>query len=143
MAASVARGEDVLSLELSPLPEMPDPSAHPEMCAVRAAAAREGSRYLAGAVLYSTLEPCPMCVSVAIWAKMDGIVFGVSPHEGIEFARSRATPTLTWRQIAIPASTIAEAGSPRLWVQGGVLREECFELLELTATRTRSRAASE
>jgi tRNA(adenine34) deaminase len=136
VAASVVMGDAVLSVECSTLPVRPDPSAHPEMCAIRTAAARIGSRYLAGAVLYSTLEPCPMCTSVAVWAKMEGIVFGVSQEEVVDFAQSHATSTLSWRQIGISACTVAAAGSPRLWVKGGVLREECYALLELTADRS-------
>jgi tRNA(Arg) A34 adenosine deaminase TadA len=136
LAASVAQGDEVLSLEVSTLPASVDPSGHPEMCAIRAAAARVGSRYLAGAVLYSTVEPCPMCASAAIWAKMSGIVFGVSQDDVGEFARAHATPALSWRQIRIPVETVVAAGSPHLWVKGGVLREECLSLLDLTASRS-------
>jgi tRNA(Arg) A34 adenosine deaminase TadA len=126
----------VLALECSPLPATTDPSAHPELVAIRSAASRLRSRYLSGAVLYSTLEPCPMCVSAAIWAKMDGIVFGASQDEAIEFSRAHASARLSWRQIKIPASTVATAGSPVLWVTGGVLRDECLALLELTRARS-------
>jgi tRNA(Arg) A34 adenosine deaminase TadA len=143
VAASVVMGNETLSLACSALPARPDPSAHPEMCAIRTAAARVGSRYLPGAVLYSTLEPCPMCTAVAIWAKMDGIVFGVSQEEAADFARACGTSTLTWRQIRIPACTVAAAGSPRIWVKGGLLHNECLSLLELTAERSTVRANDE
>src|SRR5262245_19111320 len=113
LGACVVRAGDVLALETSELPARPDPSAHPELCAIRAAAARVGSRYLEGAILYSTLEPCPMCTSAAIWAKMDGIVFGASQDEAVEFARAHGTSSLSWRQIEISARTVAEAGAPR------------------------------
>jgi tRNA(Arg) A34 adenosine deaminase TadA len=136
LAASVVQGDEVLSLECSVLPARPDPSAHPEMCAIRAAAARVESRYLPGAVLYTTIEPCPMCTSAAIWAKMDGIVYGVSQDEVVEFARAHATSALSWRQIMIPARAVVDAGTPRLWVEGGVLRDECLALLDLTAQRS-------
>jgi tRNA(Arg) A34 adenosine deaminase TadA len=135
LAAAVGRGREVLALEVSRLPAAVDPSAHPELCAIRAAAAAVGSRYLPGAVLYSTVEPCPMCASAAVWAKMDGVVFGVSQDDVVEFAQSHATETLTWRQIRIPVEAVLAAGTPRLWVEAGVLREECLALLELTASR--------
>lgn len=140
LAACVVMEHEVIALSCSELPARPDPSAHPEMCAIRSAAAEVGSRYLPGAILYSTVEPCPMCTSAAIWAKMDGIVFGVSQGEVIDFAETHATPTLSWRQIKIAAHTVAAAGSPKLWVQGGVLREECLALLALTAERSAAHA---
>lgn len=135
LAACVARGEDVLALECSRLPEAPDPTAHPEITAIRAAAARAGSRYLPGTVLYSTVEPCPMCAAAAVWARMDGIVFGATLDDMLAFARTGASAPLTWRQIAIPAGAVVAAGEPRLWVIGGILRAECLALLDLTAER--------
>lgn len=143
LAASVAIGDELLAIECSGLPATTDPTAHPEIVAIRAAAALVGHRYLPGAVLYSTVEPCPMCTSAAIWAKFDGIVFGASQEDVVEFARTRATSSLTWRQIRIPAAHVAAAGSPGLWVQGGVLREECLSLLELTAARSTRRGVDD
>jgi tRNA(Arg) A34 adenosine deaminase TadA len=105
-----------------------DPSGHPEMVAVRAAAAAERSRYLEGAFLYSTLEPCPMCTSVAVWAKLAGIVFGATLGDAQEFAAQHPDPLYTWRQIDIPAATVVAAGTPRLSLDAGVLRAECREL---------------
>jgi tRNA(Arg) A34 adenosine deaminase TadA len=137
LAAAVVLDGEILALQQSRLPARPDPSAHPEMEAVRAAAARMNSRYLPGAVLYSTLEPCPMCTSVAIWAKMAGIVFGASQDEALAFAERGATGSLTWRQIRIRATAVADAGTPHLWVTGGVLRDECLELFALTGGRGR------
>jgi tRNA(Arg) A34 adenosine deaminase TadA len=136
-AAAVGLDGELLALQTSRLPGGTDPSAHPEMEAIRSAAARIGSRYLHGAVLYSTVEPCPMCTSVAIWARMQGIVYGASQAEVVAFAQERSTPTLTWRQIRIGAAEVTAAGEPHLWVVGGVLREECLSLLNLTQERTR------
>jgi hypothetical protein len=74
---------------------------------------------------------------------MDGIVFGVSQDEVIDFARAHATSVLSWRQIRIPARTVVAAGSPLLWVEGGVLRDECLALLDLTAKRSVAESASD
>jgi tRNA(Arg) A34 adenosine deaminase TadA len=139
LAAAVGRDSQLLALETSRLPGGTDPSAHPEMEAIRAAAARVGSRYLPGAVLYTTVEPCPMCASVAVWAKMQGIVYGASQAEVVAFAREQGTAWLTWRQIKIAAAEVVTAGEPRLWVVGGVLRDECLELLSLTQERSQRR----
>lgn len=109
-----------------------DPSAHPEMTAIRAAAHKMSSRYLEGAVLFTTLEPCPMCTSAAIWAKMDGIVYGASQTDAAEWSREHPDPTFTWRQIMIPAAQVAAAGTPRLHVRGSVRRDECRRLFAAT-----------
>lgn len=53
-----------------------DPTAHAEIVAIRAACDRLGTHELAGATLYTSCEPCPMCLAAAWWARLDGIVFG-------------------------------------------------------------------
>jgi tRNA(Arg) A34 adenosine deaminase TadA len=53
-----------------------DPTAHAEICAIRAASLKRGTRPLAGATLYSALEPCLMCLHAASWAGVARIVYG-------------------------------------------------------------------
>jgi len=53
-----------------------DPTAHAEILAIRAAAEVVGSSRLDGAVLVSTLEPCPMCAGAALMARIGRVVFG-------------------------------------------------------------------
>lgn len=53
-----------------------DPTAHAEVVAIRAAAAALGTHDLSGAVLYTSCEPCPMCLAAALWARLDAIVYG-------------------------------------------------------------------
>ena len=53
-----------------------DPTAHAEVNAIRVAATALGSFTLAGCELYSSCEPCSMCLSAAYWARLDAIYFG-------------------------------------------------------------------
>lgn len=53
-----------------------DPSMHAEIAAIRLASAKRNGWRLNGATLYSTLEPCPMCLSAAALARIDYIVYG-------------------------------------------------------------------
>jgi guanine deaminase len=53
-----------------------DPTAHGEMQAIRAACAREKKNKLDGCLLYTSSEPCPMCLATAYWAGLDGIMYG-------------------------------------------------------------------
>jgi tRNA(adenine34) deaminase len=53
-----------------------DPTAHAEIVAMRAAAARLGNYRLTGATLYVTLEPCPMCAGAMVHARIARLVYG-------------------------------------------------------------------
>jgi tRNA(Arg) A34 adenosine deaminase TadA len=53
-----------------------DPTAHAEVVAIRRACAALGRFDLKGAVLYTSCEPCPMCLAAAYWARLDAVVFG-------------------------------------------------------------------
>jgi tRNA(Arg) A34 adenosine deaminase TadA len=53
-----------------------DPTAHAEVVAIRRACATLGRFDLRGAVLYTSCEPCPMCLAAAYWARLDAVVFG-------------------------------------------------------------------
>lgn len=52
-----------------------DPTAHAEVVAIRAACQVVGDFSLAGATLYTSCEPCPLCLSASLWARLDRIVF--------------------------------------------------------------------
>lgn len=52
-----------------------DPTAHAEIIAIRAACAATGRFHLPDATLYTSSEPCPMCLSAAYWARLGRIVF--------------------------------------------------------------------
>jgi guanine deaminase len=55
-----------------------DPTAHAEILAIRKAAKKLGRFNLSDCVIYSTCEPCPMCLSAIHWAKMKKLYFGCS-----------------------------------------------------------------
>ena len=59
-----------------------DPTAHAEMIAIRAAAARLGRPRLTGCDLYVTLEPCPMCAQAISFARIRRLYFGASDPKG-------------------------------------------------------------
>jgi tRNA(Arg) A34 adenosine deaminase TadA len=53
-----------------------DPTAHAEIVAIRAACEALDTHVLDGAVLYTSCEPCPMCLGAAWWARVKEIVYG-------------------------------------------------------------------
>ena len=64
-----------------------DPTMHGEVAAIRDACRNAGSHDLKGSVLYTTAYPCPMCMSAAMWANIERIVYGCTAHDtaGIGF----------------------------------------------------------
>lgn len=55
-----------------------DPTGHAEINAIRAACKKVGAPHIAGATLYSSCEPCPMCYSTAYWARVGKIFYGAA-----------------------------------------------------------------
>jgi tRNA(Arg) A34 adenosine deaminase TadA len=95
-----------------------DPSAHAEVRAIRLATKRLKSISLAGYTLYTTCEPCPMCMSTALWAGLDRVVYGAT----IEDANRHC------KQICIPATEVASRSDMKCVVTGPVLRDQCYAL---------------
>ncbi|MBD8078200.1 nucleoside deaminase [Cellulosimicrobium arenosum] len=58
-----------------------DPTAHAEVTAIRRACAALGTFDLSGATLYSSCEPCPMCLSSALWARVGTVAFAADRHD--------------------------------------------------------------
>lgn len=58
-----------------------DPTAHAEVEAIRAAATGLGTHDLGGSTLYTSCEPCPMCLGAALWARIDRVVFAADRHD--------------------------------------------------------------
>jgi guanine deaminase len=58
-----------------------DPTAHAEIVAIRRACQHERDFVLSGAVLYTSCEPCPMCLSAAYWARLDRIVYAADRQD--------------------------------------------------------------
>jgi tRNA(Arg) A34 adenosine deaminase TadA len=55
-----------------------DPTAHAEVNAIRAAARAIGTFTLEGCDIYSSCEPCPMCLAAAYWARLDALYYGAT-----------------------------------------------------------------
>jgi guanine deaminase len=58
-----------------------DPTAHAEVTAIRTACRELGTFDLTGAVLYTSCEPCPMCLASALWARVQRVVFAADRHD--------------------------------------------------------------
>ena len=98
-----------------------DPNAHAEVNVIRRAAGSLGRIALRGCTLYSTCEPCPMCLAACHWAKLDRVVFGAAISDAAAAGFS---------EMPIPADRMVTLGQSPLIVRGGPLREECSQLFQ-------------
>ena len=74
--AVVVRGGEVIATGANSVVATNDPTAHAEVTAIRNACARLGTFELRGCDLYSSCEPCPMCLTAILWARCDNLYFG-------------------------------------------------------------------
>jgi tRNA(Arg) A34 adenosine deaminase TadA len=95
-----------------------DPSAHAELRTVRKATKKLKTISLTGYTMYSTCEPCPMCMANALWAGLDRIVYGTTIADANRHCR----------QIQIPAKEVARRSDMTCTVEGPFLRAECYAL---------------
>lgn len=67
-----------------------DPTAHAEVQAIRAACAKLGTFQLTGCEIYSSCEPCPMCLGAIYWARLSALYFAASKEDAARVGFSDA-----------------------------------------------------
>ena len=83
-AILVGQGK-ILGRGFNQVVELRDPSAHAEIMALRAAGRELGRHVFEGSVLYSSGEPCPMCLAACYWASISRVVFAATSHDLAEY----------------------------------------------------------
>lgn len=101
----IARGHNQTEL-------LGDVTAHAEIIAITAASNNLGSKYLTDCTLYVTLEPCVMCAGALFWSQISNIVYGARDE--------KRGFTKLQDNILHPKTTLT----------GGILADECAELLK-------------
>jgi len=110
-------GESLMRVANAVSPEH-DPSAHAELRAVRLACKKLNAYRLTGYTLYTTCEPCPMCMGCILWAGVDRMVYGATIADAARFGH----------QIMIPAAEVARRTDIKCIVDGPVERAACVAL---------------
>jgi guanine deaminase len=77
-AAVIVRDGQIVGEAANSVTATNDPTAHGEVNAIRAACKALGTFVLAGCQLYTSSEPCPMCLAAAYWARLDAVYYGNS-----------------------------------------------------------------
>ncbi len=95
-----------------------DPSSHAETRAVRLACKKLMRPHLEGYTMYSTCEPCPMCMANALWARLDRVVYGATIADANRHCL----------QIHIDAKEVVRRSDMHCIVDGPLLRDLCYSL---------------
>jgi guanine deaminase len=96
-----------------------DPTAHAEVNCIRSAAQVLKKISLSGCEMFSTCEPCPMCLSAIHWSKINRVVFGATIADAAAAG---------FCELHVDAALLARMGGSPLVVENGLLREECAAL---------------
>lgn len=80
-AALVVRDGEVVGRGTNRVTTTHDPTAHAEIVALREACRRLGVFHLTGCELYTSCEPCPMCLGAAYWARLERIYYAATRRE--------------------------------------------------------------
>jgi len=120
--AAAVLGEALVASGHEEVVERSDPTAHAVVVTLREAAQRLGTRSLAGVTVFTTVEPCAMCVGALLEADVDCLVYALpDPVAGaagsvVQLANNPALPR-------------------RVDLISGILRADAAELLEVAAAR--------
>lgn len=98
-----------------------DITAHAEVLAIRQACQTLGDIFLDGAIVASTCEPCPMCMSALHWARVETVYYGATIDEAAEVG---------FNELHLPAAELVRLGGSRVRLVPGLLPDECRGLFE-------------
>lgn len=117
--AVIVRGGVVVAATHNTVWRDTDPTAHAEVNCIRKAARALNTIFLHGCTLYSTTEPCPMCLAAIHWAKIDKVIFGAGIADAAEAG---------FGELFVAARALVEMGKSPLVVESGLLARECAAL---------------
>ena len=82
--AVIARNGEIVATGTNRVTANMDPTAHAEVSAIRTAAKKLGTFDLSGCEIYTSCEPCPMCLGAIYWARLDRMFYGNDKHDAAE-----------------------------------------------------------
>ncbi len=97
--AVIVQGDRIVAEGVNQVTSALDPTAHAEIVAIRAACAALGRFDLRGCDVYTSCEPCPMCLAALYWARVDRIFYA---NDRAEAARIGFDDALIYREVALP-----------------------------------------
>jgi len=98
-AAMIVRANEVIATGVNLVTSTNDPTAHAEMVAIRKACATLGTFQLASCDLYTSCEPCPMCMGAIYWARPARVFYAGTAHDA---AAAGFDDLLILRELRLP-----------------------------------------
>ena len=83
--AVIVKDNEIIGEGYNQVIKQNDPTWHGEMHAIREACKKLGSPHLEGCILYTSAEPCPMCLAAAYWAHIDHIFFAARVEDALKY----------------------------------------------------------
>ena len=99
--AVIARDGEIVAVGANRVTASHDPTAHAEVSAIRAACERLGTFDLSGCEIYTSCEPCPMCLGAIYWARIDRIFYGNNRDDAEKIGFGDA---FIYRELMLPLS---------------------------------------
>jgi len=128
---AIAHGNRLLAVSHNVVLPTIDITAHAEVTAIRAACQELGDIFLAGAIVATTCEPCPMCAAALHWARVDTVYFGATIDDAAEAG---------FNELHFPAQKLLESGGSSVQLVPDLLRAECRELFDVWKNTPGSRS---
>lgn len=97
--AVIARDGEIVAEGVNRVAANHDPTAHAEVSAIRAACSQLQTFDLTGCEIFSSCEPCPMCLGAIYWAHLDRIYYGANQHDA---AAINFDDAFIYRELAVP-----------------------------------------
>jgi tRNA(Arg) A34 adenosine deaminase TadA len=116
---AIARGDKVLSCSHNTVVLATDITAHAEVNAIREACRATGDIHLEGAIVATTCEPCPMCMSALHWACVDTVYYGATIADADDAG---------FNELDLPAAEVLRLGRSKVKLIPQLLPEECKAL---------------
>jgi guanine deaminase len=116
--AVVVRDGEIVATGTNQVTPALDPTAHAEVVAIRAACAELNDFRLTGCVLASSCEPCPLCLSAALWARVDRVLYAADRHDAAaagfddrEFHELFSQPRQSW-PVPVGQLSVVDGNTP-------------------------------
>lgn len=119
--AVVVKGDQVIGKGFNRVTSTQDPTAHAEVVAIRDACKNLDSFQLEGCTLYTSCEPCPMCLGAIYWARPERVVFGCTHNDA---AKVGFDDSFIYKELKVNPS---ERSIP----MDQSMQEEAFEVMKL------------
>lgn len=97
--AVIARNGEIVATGVNRVTSNCDPTDHAEVSAIRAAAKVLGTFDLSGCEIYTSCEPCPMCLGAIYWAHLDRMYYGNNQHDAAKIGFDDA---FIYRELELP-----------------------------------------